>query len=78
MVKIRMALIELSAVFTTPEAIYLRGLLNLSMIPRYFQNLSIPFTVGVVKGHAQNALNYLNLVKETPQTCKVERVKHSK
>ena len=65
-----MLMIDASAVFPTPETIYLSDLLNPSMSPRNFQNLSILFTDGKVKKHGQKFLNSLNLVKEIPQTCK--------
>ena len=62
-----MALIESSYVFFTSEAIFLRESLNPSMRPHTFQKVSIPFTDIVVKEKVQNALKYLNLVKETPK-----------
>ena len=68
-----MALIDSSAVFPTPEAICLCDSLNLSISPRIFQDLSVPFNDGSMKEHGKNVLNYLNLVKDILQTCKVER-----
>ena len=41
--------------------------------PHTLQKVSVPFTDGDVNKRVQKALNSLNLVNETPQTCKVER-----
>ena len=62
-----MALIDSSDVFSTPEEIYLRDLLNLPMSPRTLQKVLVPFNDGELKEHAKKALNYLEFVKETPQ-----------
>ena len=51
-----MALINSSVVLTTQEAICLLNLLNPPMTPQTFQKLSIPFTIGLVMEHGQNAL----------------------
>ena len=73
-----MALIDSSAVFTTPEEIFLRDSLNLSIIPQTFQKFYIPFTVRVMNEYGQNALKLLNLVNEILKTFKVHSGKYSK
>ena len=73
-----MALIESYAVFSTPEKICLRDLLNPSMRPHNFHKVSIPFTDGEVKEPGKKTLNSLNFVKETKKICKGERVKYPK
>ena len=44
-----MEIIDLSAIFSTPEAIFLYDLLNPSMIPHTLQKLRVPFSDGEVK-----------------------------
>ena len=63
-----MALIDSSAIFSTPEAIFLRDSLNPSIITQTFQKLSEPFTNGYKKEQVKNVLNSLNLVKDIMQT----------
>ena len=73
-----MELITSSAIFSTPEAIFLRDLLKPSMLPYNIQKLLVPFSDGEVKEHVKKASDYLNLFKETPQTCKGQKCKYSK
>ena len=65
-----MALIDLSTVFSTPETIYLRKLLKMSMSPRNLQKFLVPFIYEAVKDHGENALKSLNLVRETQHNFK--------
>ena len=62
-----MALIDSSAVFSLPEAIFLRDSLILSINPLNFQKLLVSFTNRSTKEHGQHFLNSLNLVKGMPK-----------
>ena len=70
-----MEIIDSSEIFSTPVEIFLCNLLKMSLRPLTPQNLLAPFNNEEVKEHGQNPLNYLNIVKEMPQTCKVEWAK---
>ena len=59
-------------------AIFLHDSANSSMNPWTFQKILVLFTDGYIKESEKNTLKSLKLVKETPKTCKVERVKYSK
>ena len=71
-----MELIDLSAVVSTPEAIFLYNLLNLTIIPGNPQKVLLPFTDVEVNEHDQKYLTYLNLDKEITQTCKGDMVSY--
>ena len=45
------------------------------MIPHTLQKVLVPFYDGYTEEHDQKALKSLNVIKETPQTCKVDRGK---
>ena len=72
-----MSLIDSSAVFFTPMEIFLRHLLQMSMIPLSVQDLSVYFTDVEVNEHGQITLNSFSLVKEILQTCKGGRGRYS-
>ena len=50
-----MLLVNSSSVFSTPKSIFLRDLLNTSMIPSTLQKVSVPFYGGGVIEHFQKA-----------------------
>ena len=62
-VRKRMAPIDSSAVFSTPEVIFLRELLNLQMRLHTVQKVLIPFSDGEEKDNVHNNRNSLNHVK---------------
>ena len=62
-----MELINSSALFSTPEAIFLSDLLIPLIIPCNLQKAKVHFSDEEVKDNGKNDLKYLNLVNKTPQ-----------
>ena len=73
-----MEIINSSALFSTPEVIFLSDLLNPLIAPCNLQKVPVHFYDEEVKDNGENDLKYLNLVNKTPQKCKGNRGKYSK
>ena len=67
-----MTIIISSSIFSNYKELFLYNFLNPSMIPGTPQKVSRRFTDREGNYHSHYALNYLNLVKEKNQTCKVD------